>query len=479
MKQLNNKVDGAGGETGSLPADEWNQTASELQNVIESTDQTLNGAVDDQLVKAVSAYAAKGDFFEDSGTVNAYDVAPIGDYVAPASLQAGMTVRFIPQNNNTGPSTVNYAGLGAVSIKMIGGGELTGVELVAGQQITLQYNGTEWEILPQYVGSDGKNLLLNSNFRRSRRFAINGNSELFDFFGAPTNSNYGPDMWAVSSARTIERVFNDNPSYSTSKTSLRGKIASGSTGTRAQLLTAVELFGDNQAASDAVFPVGSTYTLSFAHKAPAGEDLLVNLYFRDGVGISGNDVVVNNTTFSSAGTGSWSAERKSVTFTIPNLPAATNQCLELNIAGSLVTAGDQTTFIQLADVKLERGSVATPYVAPDRIEEEAKTARYCLDNSTGGAGQHTGFIVGPTEANVMIGTNTRMRVPPTFVTENNANVLKLNYGGSTDSVTPSSISRYGADIRMKLVKVGGGNLSVTSGACYLRVDDNYVLDASL
>ena len=340
---------------------------------------------------------------------------------------------------------------------------------------------TNKELAKANLGVVGENLLLNSSFSQNRRKVINGNSELFNFLGAPTNSNYGPDMWAVASGRTIERVFNDNPSYSTSKTSLRAKIAPGSTVTKSQLLTAVELFGTPDASiySDA-FPVGATYTLSFAHKAPAGEDLVVYLSFRDGIGNPGNDVFVHSTTFSSAGTGSWSAERKSVTFTIPNSPAATNQCLEINIAGSILAGGDQSTFIQLADVKLERGSVATPYVVSDRIEEEAKTARYCSENSTGGSAQHTGFIVSSTTAVVMIGTNTKVRTVPTFVTEGGSPVLTLyNAAGVIDQVTPTEVGRYGADLRLTLAKVGGGNLSVTSGACYLQVDGDYILDSSL
>jgi len=224
----------------------------------------------------------------------------------------------------------------------------------------------------------GENLLLNSNFARCRRKVINDNNELFDFLNTGILANYGPDMWAVASSRTMERIFNDSPSYSTSGVSLRGKLSAGGNGTQCQLRTAVELSGyNNSLASDNQFPVGTTYTLSFDHKAPAGEGLIVDIYFRDGVNTSGNDVVVNNTTFSSTGTGSWGSERKSLTFTIPSPPSSTNQCLEIAFAGPQVTGGDQTTFIQLADVKLERGSVATPYVTPDRIGEEAKTARYC------------------------------------------------------------------------------------------------------
>jgi hypothetical protein len=326
----------------------------------------------------------------------------------------------------------------------------------------------------------GENLLINSGFNICRRKAINGNSELFDFAGAANFINYGPDMWAVNDNRTAERIFNDAPSYSTSGVSLRGAISSGTSATNAGLKTAVELSGYNSSlASDNQFPVGTTYTISFGAKVSAGVSWRVYSAFSDSSRGTDNAVTILDGAYDFTGTGAWEAERRSITFTIPQAPASTNQCLSFIFETQSGSAGN-SDFIQLADVKLERGSVATPYVAPDRIEEVAKTARYCLSNSTGGSSQQTGSVVSSTSAVFMLGAVAEMRTTPTFVTEGNNPALQIfSPGVSGETVTPSQLGFYGGDIRLVVEKDGGGNLSTGSGSVYLRVFNSYILDASL
>lgn len=329
------------------------------------------------------------------------------------------------------------------------------------------------------LGVVNKNLLINSNFEINNRKSINAGSEFFDFLGSGQVANYACDMWAAASGRTIERVLDDAPSYSPSFRSLRGKISAGSSSTNCQLRTAIETSRSGNDESTQ-FPVGDTFTLSFGIKNTIGEDYGVYISFRDSVNNSSNVVPIYSNTNVGTGTGDWEAERRSITFTIPSLPGATTTCLEIVFGGPIVAGGNQTTFIQVADVKLERGSVATPYVASDRIEDSAKAARYCLLNATGGAGQHTGYVVTNTQADVMVSSAAIMRVSPTFVTANNAPVLTLRYpNGATDSVEPSSVVTYGGDIKLTLRKVGGGNLSGNVGVCQLVVTNNYILDASL
>jgi hypothetical protein len=227
--------------------------------------------------------------------------------------------------------------------------------------------------------------------------------------------------------------------------------------------------------------------LSWASKVANGYSWAVNVLFTDGVNTTAiggdsvnilvqNDVVPGPYT----GTGTWDTERQSVSFTIPSAPNSTNTCLEIVFVTDDVTGGDQNVFIQLADVKLERGNVATPYVTPNRIEEIGKTARYCLDNTTGGTSQQTGSVVSPTSAVFMLGALTKMRAQPTFVTASNSPVLQIfSSDGSSETVTPSQLASYGGDIRLVVEKSGGGNLSTGGGSVYLRVFNDYILDASL
>lgn len=121
MQLLNNKVDGAGDATGVLPAAEWNQVPSELQNIITALGMTLSNGDLNQLGKALSGYAASGSFFTDSGAANAYVLAAVGGKQVHPSYEDGDEVEFIAANPSTGASTVNVAGKGVKDIRLPGG----------------------------------------------------------------------------------------------------------------------------------------------------------------------------------------------------------------------------------------------------------------------------------------------------------------------------------------------------------------------
>lgn len=111
MELLNDKV-----TTETLPAVEWNQVPSELQNVITQTGQALTNADLNQVGKGVAEYVANGNFYTDSGIADAYVLTGIGSKQSIQSYVNGMEVGFIPTNTNTGASTVNVAGLGVKNI---------------------------------------------------------------------------------------------------------------------------------------------------------------------------------------------------------------------------------------------------------------------------------------------------------------------------------------------------------------------------
>lgn len=133
MQTLNNKVDNTAGVLGTLPANEWNETASETQNVITSSGQTLSSGDLSQLVKAIALYASNGDFYTDSGAANSYVLSTVADRVAPISYADGFRVSFYPvQPNTTGVSTVNVASIGVKNLIRITGenpeaGDLVGL----------------------------------------------------------------------------------------------------------------------------------------------------------------------------------------------------------------------------------------------------------------------------------------------------------------------------------------------------------------
>jgi len=141
MEDLNDKITG-----GTLLAVDWNQPASELQNIIEATGQSLTNADLNQAGKGVAEYVSNGNFYTDSGGANAYVLTSIGSKQSPPRLVDGMTAEFIVGTTNTTSSTVNQETLGVKNIvNTSNGGELT-----AGQRILLKYRlgADNYEIVP-------------------------------------------------------------------------------------------------------------------------------------------------------------------------------------------------------------------------------------------------------------------------------------------------------------------------------------------
>ncbi|PCJ13793.1 MAG: hypothetical protein COB04_16020 [Gammaproteobacteria bacterium] len=94
-----------------------NGIQEEVVSTIESTGQSAAGADWTQLSKAISAYAAGGSYYTDSGSVNAMALNTVGSKLAPAAYFDGMRAVFKPNfSNNSLTPTVNVAGLGVKPI---------------------------------------------------------------------------------------------------------------------------------------------------------------------------------------------------------------------------------------------------------------------------------------------------------------------------------------------------------------------------
>ena len=104
------KIDG----TSDQPAVEMNSVFYELQNTIQDAGITLSGSDLEQIGKTIAIYAGSGDFYADTGSANTYVLSPIGSKKSPPTYTDGMRVRFNAANANTGASTINVGGVGAV-----------------------------------------------------------------------------------------------------------------------------------------------------------------------------------------------------------------------------------------------------------------------------------------------------------------------------------------------------------------------------
>jgi len=132
-----------------LEDDDLNGYKTEFNNVISSSGQTPANGTLDQTAKGVAMYAARGDFYSDSGAANAYVLSPVGLQLSPITYEVGMRVRFLPANNNaSGASTVDVNSLGVKNIKLSDGStDPLGTQIESGIPIALEYDGTNFRII--------------------------------------------------------------------------------------------------------------------------------------------------------------------------------------------------------------------------------------------------------------------------------------------------------------------------------------------
>lgn len=122
---------------------------------------------------------------------------------------SGQFYKFVPANNNTGATTINLNGVGAISIKQAGSFALAGDELVSGTAAYIYYDGTNFQLLnPQrtYVGV-GENDTSEHTFEKVSAGNASGNTFTRRIVGSGSNAvatvrNYigSTKIWEVTSS---------------------------------------------------------------------------------------------------------------------------------------------------------------------------------------------------------------------------------------------------------------------------------------
>jgi hypothetical protein len=143
MENIPVKVDGVD----VLPADQWNQVPTEIENAILSTGITLSSGDLFQLSKGIADYASHGDSYTDSGAADAYVLSAQGSKQSPTAYVDGFRSKFVVGNTNTGASTVNVSTLGVKSIKRVDGSALTAGDMTTGDTVILSYDGTDFLLM--------------------------------------------------------------------------------------------------------------------------------------------------------------------------------------------------------------------------------------------------------------------------------------------------------------------------------------------
>lgn len=86
-----------------------------------------------------------GNYYVDSGAANAYVVTLTARQAA--TLAAGLPVQLKAANANTGASTLNVNGTGALAIKTPGGSALSAGQIPANAIVSVMYDGTSYQLL--------------------------------------------------------------------------------------------------------------------------------------------------------------------------------------------------------------------------------------------------------------------------------------------------------------------------------------------
>ena len=191
---------------------------------------------------------------------------------------------------------------------------------------------------------------------------INGGFDIWQRGTSFTGSNqYTADRWFVgTNGDSTSRVASGLPEH---PSCIRCVATAGNSPT---LYQAIEL---NQVGIAYPFIQNETYTLSFYVYTDSATDIRVRVEFRTGVNGAGGVGVLPITTVGTTTASTW--QKMEISFPVTAVPNPANNCIELVF---LPTTADIP--MQITGVKLEQGSVATPWFYEDYGTTLAKCQRY-------------------------------------------------------------------------------------------------------
>lgn len=150
MQDFGTKADNSPPPGGQLSAAEFNNLATENENAVLRSGQTLSGAAVDQLAQSLFLHAVKARSFQDSGAANAYVATPVSGtsgVLLPTAYTNldGAVISFKAANTNSGAATLNIGQttgtlLGTKPIRTPLDTALPANAILAGQYIDVTYN---------------------------------------------------------------------------------------------------------------------------------------------------------------------------------------------------------------------------------------------------------------------------------------------------------------------------------------------------
>lgn len=139
------------------------QVFSSLSFITENLLQKISQATADK------RYAQQSQV-QSGNLVTAIDTGSTNSIIAnvtPAitSYSFGMSFQVQVAHTNTGPTTVNFNGVGPVAVGLVNGLALSGNEMIAGGIITLTYNGSFWQLANPLVTNYALNPATQAEYR--------------------------------------------------------------------------------------------------------------------------------------------------------------------------------------------------------------------------------------------------------------------------------------------------------------------------
>lgn len=162
MQDFGTKADDTAGPSGQLSAAEFNNLATENENAVLRSGQTLTGASVTQLAQSLFLHGVKSQAFQDSGAANAYVATPISGtngVLLPADYanMNGAVIAFKASASNTAASTLNIGQttgtlLGTKAIVDQAGAVLPAGSIQVGAYVEVRYDASigagSWVLLP-------------------------------------------------------------------------------------------------------------------------------------------------------------------------------------------------------------------------------------------------------------------------------------------------------------------------------------------
>ena len=306
-----------------------------------------------------------------------------------------------------------------------------------------------------------------------KNYIINGNFDIWQRGGTTigqTGDKYLSDRWVFSGSGATFNYIKGTFTAGQTDVPNNPKFYADLTVTGADDNARIE-----QRIEDVNTLAGETITISFWAKYTSNAPTSFNVQGNQNFGSGGSTGV--NFTFATGQTLTTSWQKFTVTGTVPSISGKTVGSGSHLVIRPVLNTNNETFDYQIAQVQVEKGSVATDFeILPIYLVNQL-CYRYYQYANTGGRYVINGALQSTTEFRGLIPSTTTMRTTPT-VSLGTSQVLVNNGGYDNDGVTISSVSNTVGGIAVTIATAATSGSFQNFQSASLRAA-TYELDAEL